>query len=206
MDGVGGAGAGEPTFTIAVATPAGYVPTLSNQGGNDALDSDLSGVTATTTEGTVNTSYDFGFVNQVPDVTPVITAVPNVMTGITHFNIFVQVTELLVVPTNGLITVRVPKDTRWVFDGPYDSTLTVLGGTPLNNPVWAYSQNTTQHIFTTTATIPAGGFSTFGFKALWNAGQTQGLYTITSQIDSFSGGENRIDNNSDAEKLDYFIN
>ena len=48
----------------AVATPAGYVPTLVDQGGNDALDSDPSGVTATTTEGTVNTSYDFGFVKR----------------------------------------------------------------------------------------------------------------------------------------------
>ena len=48
---------------------------------------------------------------------PVITAVPNVMTGITHFNIFVQVTELLAVPTNGLITVRIPKDIRWVLTG-----------------------------------------------------------------------------------------
>ena len=80
-----GAGAGEPTFTLAVATPATYAPTLANQGGNDALDSDPSGVTATTTEGTANTSYDFGFVQQVPDITPVITAVPNVMTGITHY-------------------------------------------------------------------------------------------------------------------------
>ena len=85
MDGVG---AGEPTFTIAVATPASYAPTLANQGSNDALDSDPSGVTATTTEGTANTIYDFGFVKQVPDITPVITAVPNVMTGITDFNIY----------------------------------------------------------------------------------------------------------------------
>ena len=70
---------------IAVATPAGYAPTLTNQGGNDALDSDPSGVTATTTEGTVNTIYDFGFVKQAPDITPVIRAVPNVMVGITDY-------------------------------------------------------------------------------------------------------------------------
>ena len=38
------------------------------------------------------------------------------------------------------------------------------------------------------------------------AGQTQGKYTITSQIIAGSGGENRIDNNVDAEVLDYFIN
>jgi hypothetical protein len=63
----------------------------------------------------------------------------------------------------------------------------------------------THHIFTTTSVIPAGSFSYFGFNAKWDAGQTRGIYTITSQIDSWSGGENRIDNNVDAEKLDYFI-
>jgi len=142
----------------------------------------------------------------VPDVTPIITAVPNVMTGITPFNLTVRVLELNNAPTVGLITVRIPKDLRWALAEPYDSTLTVLGVIPVNNAVWAYSQNATHHIFQTTTTIPAGASSTFGIKATWNAGQTQGQYTITSQIDSGSGGENRIDNNSDAEKLDYFIN
>jgi hypothetical protein len=54
--------------------------------------------------------------------------------------------------------------------------------------------------------IAAASFSTFGFHASWNAGYTAGKYTITSQIVSYSGGEIRIDNNVDAEKLDYFIN
>lgn len=141
-----------------------------------------------------------------PDITPIITAVPNVMTGITSFNIFVQVTELNGAPTAGLITVRIPKDIRWVLNGPFNTALTNLDGRPVNNPVWAYSQNATQHIFTTTASIAGGNFSTFGFRATWDAGLTQGNYTLTSQIDSWSGSENRIDNNSDAEKLDYFIN
>jgi hypothetical protein len=82
----------------------------------------------------------------------------------------------------------------------------VLGSVAVNNAAWSYSENDTHHIFQTTQTIPAGGFSTFGIKALWNAGPTEGQYTITAQIDSWSGGENRIDNNSDAERLDYFIN
>ncbi len=54
-----GAGTGEPIFNISVATPAGYVPTLTDQGGDDT-DSDPNGVTATVTEGANNTSYDFG--------------------------------------------------------------------------------------------------------------------------------------------------
>ena len=207
--------AGKGTCTVPQTIPIGgsYACEYTVFLASESLTPHYNVVTASAADIAGNTTTDdddetvtFDDIKLVPDITPVITAVPNVMTGITHFNIYVQVTELLGVPTNGLITVRIPKDMRWVFDGPYDPSLTVLGGTPLNNPVWAYSQNATQHIFTTTAMIPAGGYSTFGFKALWDAGQTQGLYTITSQIDSLSGGENRIDNNSDAEKLDYFIN
>ena len=141
----------------------------------------------------------------IPDVTPIISAVPNVMHGETNFYITVRVTELNLTNTNGLITVRVPKDTRWILDGPYDSGLTTLGVTPLNNSDWAYSDDGTSHIFTTTSVISAGGFSYFGFNAIWSAGATEGEFTITSQIDSFSGGEDRIDNNVDAEQLDYFI-
>ena len=64
----------------------------------------------------------------MPDVTPVITATPNVMHAIQNFNITVRITELNAVDTDGLITVRIPKDVRWVFDGPYDDTLTTLNG------------------------------------------------------------------------------
>ncbi len=141
----------------------------------------------------------------LPDVTPVITAVPNVMNGVTNFYITVQITELNNVNTSGTITVKIPKDTRWVLDGAYDPNLTTLGSTTLNNNVWSYSSDATYHIFTTNSVISAGSYSYFGFRAIWNAGQTVGIYTITSQIVEGSGGENRIDNNVDAEKIDYFI-
>ncbi|MBP8261637.1 MAG: hypothetical protein KA118_18460, partial [Verrucomicrobia bacterium] len=142
---------------------------------------------------------------EVPDVTPVITAVPNIMHGPEEFYITVRVTELNRVDTCGPITVRIPKDIRWVLAPGYDPALTMLGSTALNNSVWSYSQSDTHHIFTTTSVISAGGYSYFGFNATWDAGQTRGIYTITSQIDSWSGGEERIDNNVDAEKLNYFI-
>jgi hypothetical protein len=83
--------------------------------------------------------------------------------------------------------------------------LTILGSTPLNNSVWSYSSDATNHIFTTSSVIAANSFSTIGFKAKWDAGFTKGIYTLTSQILAGSGGENRIDNNVDAEKIDYFI-
>ncbi|MEN8251549.1 MAG: hypothetical protein ABFS32_21675, partial [Bacteroidota bacterium] len=144
-------------------------------------------------------------VTELPDITPIITAVPNVMYGPTDFYVTVRITELNFVDTDGLITVRIPKDNRWVFDGPYDPNLTLLGSTDLNNIDWTYFDNATHHIFTSTTVIPAGSYSYFGFNTSWDSLQTTGIYTITSQIDSYSGGEERIDNNVDAEKLDYFI-
>ena len=140
-----------------------------------------------------------------PDVTPVITASPNVMNGVTSFNIFIEITELNQVNTNGLIEVRVPKDIRWTFDGLYDETLISLGGIELNNSDWTYTEEEDNHLFSFSTVIPSGSFSMIGFKAIWDAGQTQGAYTITSQIQEGSGSENRIDNNVDAEKVDYFI-
>jgi hypothetical protein len=84
--------------------------------------------------------------------------------------------------------------------------LTSLGSTPLNNSVWSYSSNANYHIFSSSSVISKNNFSTFGFVAGFNPGSTTGYYTLTSQIISGSGGEYRIDNDVDAEKLDYFIN
>jgi uncharacterized repeat protein (TIGR01451 family) len=191
------------TLTTAVLPP-NWISTGEHVGagpGNDGtVDSKL--MVATTTAGVM--AANFGIV-KVPDITPIITAVPNVMHGITSFYITVRVTELNIANTSGLITVRIPKDTRWILNGPYDPNLTQLGSTILNNADWSYSQDGTHHIFTTSAVITAGGFSYFGFYAKWDAGATRGVYTITSQIDSWSGNENRIDNNVDSERLDYFI-
>jgi hypothetical protein len=141
----------------------------------------------------------------VPDVTPNITATPNIMYGTTSFNLTIAVTELNSKNTNGLITVIIPKDSRLTFT--YDGTLTELGFTSLENSKWTYSNaNAFYHIFTTTDVIPANGVSTFGMRATFAPGSTRGKYTITSTIVSGSGGENRTNNNVDAETLDYFAN
>ncbi|MEI8049697.1 MAG: hypothetical protein WCI92_20165, partial [Bacteroidota bacterium] len=191
------------SLTIAVL-PSDWISTGEHVGagsGDDGtIDSKLLVFTSTSGVAEAN----FGII-KVPDITPVITAIPNVMHGATNFNITVRVTELNVVNTNGLITVRIPKDTRWVLNGPFNQSLTILGSIPVSNAVWTYSEDGSYHIFTTNSVITAGSFSTFGFAATFNPGYTRGKYTIISQIESWSGGENRISNNVDAEKLDYFI-
>lgn len=155
---------------------------------------------------TVTDTDDEIVLAELPDLTPIITAIPNIMQGNTVFNLSVRVTELNSINTNGLITVKIPKDSRLSFYEPYNPNRTMLGTIPVNNSDWSFSEDATYYIFTSTEAIQAGGFSTFGFVAQFDPGQTKGVYTVTSQIESGSGGEIRIDNNVDSEKLDYFIN
>jgi hypothetical protein len=154
----------------------------------------------------VETQANFGIV-QAPDITPVITAQPNVMNGPTDFNIRVQVNELYQKDTEGTIVVRIPKDARWSLREAFDGNLVELDGVSLENNKWTHSENETQHIFTTVnpgVVIPAGGLSRFGIKARWVAEAQEGIYTISVQVDSFSGNEIPINNNSDADKIDFF--
>jgi hypothetical protein len=140
-----------------------------------------------------------------PDVTINLTMTPNVMHGISTFNATVKVTELNSVNTNGTITVRIPKDSRVTF--AYNSALTSIGFTDLNNNMWTYNgTNPFFHVFTTTSVITAGGSSTFGFVGSFNPLNSDGKYTMTSTISSGSGSENRTTNNNDAELADYFHN
>ena len=140
-----------------------------------------------------------------PDVTPNITITPNVMLGVSPLNVTVKVTELNSVNTNGTITVRIPKDSRVTFT--YNSALTSIGFTDLNNNMWTYNgTNPFFHVFTTTSVITAGGSSTFGFVGSFNPLNTNGKYTMTSTISSGSGSERKTTNNNDSESVDYFFN
>jgi hypothetical protein len=141
----------------------------------------------------------------VPDLTPNISATPNIMTGTTQFYLTVKVTELYNVSTSGLVTVFIPRDPRLTFT--YNNALTSLGFTTLNNSVWNYdSSNPIFHIFTTSSVIAAASTSTFGMLATFTPGNTMGQYTLTSTIASGSGGEVKTTNNNDAESIDYFSN
>lgn len=139
-----------------------------------------------------------------PDLTPTLIVSPNIMHGVTDFDLIVRVTELNLTNTSGLITIRIPRDPRWILTNGFVPSLTLLGSTPLNNSAWTYSSDAINHIFTSSAVIPAGGFSTFGFKGTFDPGNSRGIYTITSQLVSGGGGEVNVSNNVDSEKIDYF--
>ncbi len=142
--------------------------------------------------------------NCAPDLTSTITLSPNVAHGVTIFDLIVRVTELNSVNTNGAITIHIPKDQLWGISGSYDPSLTILGTTSLDNNKWAYSEDAVNHIFTSSTTILAGGFSTFGFRISFNPGSSMGTNPITSQVVSGGGGEVQVSNNSDSEQTGLF--
>ncbi|HNQ38510.1 MAG TPA: SprB repeat-containing protein, partial [Prolixibacteraceae bacterium] len=140
-----------------------------------------------------------------PDITITLTASPNIFKGETLFNVVVRISELNGIETSGPISVVLPKDGRWSLEGNYDPVLTLLGSEALQNADWSYvADDPDYHIFSTSAAITSHASSTFGFRARFDAGKTKGVYTITGQIISGGGNENRVNNNADSEKLNYF--
>lgn len=180
----GGTNVPDPT---AVASGSYYIFYLSDEG-----------CYSTSTEVTVT-------INTCPaDITPTLIVNPNIMHGITTFNLTVRVTELNNVNTEGPIIVHIPKDSRWILTDGYLPSLAVLGTTNLDNIDWSYASDEINHVFTSSTSIQDGGYSTFGFRVTFDPGNTRGVYTITSQIVSGGGGEVRVNNNADSEKIDYF--
>ena len=142
----------------------------------------------------------------LPDLTPNITTIPNIITDTMNFNVIVRVQELDNAPTNGSeILVRIIKDTRITFT--YNPALTSIGFSAVQNTVWTYDgSDPFFHIFRSNTIIAANGASTFGFVANFNpGGKSRGKYTMTASLNSGSGGETKTNNNQDAEVLDYLF-
>ena len=185
--------------------PVSWIHTGEHQGAGPGSDGIADGLLSIQLDGSSDlVQVNFGVV-KLPDVTINITASPNIMNGVTDFDVLIKVTELNGVNTNGPITVFVPRDSRWTLKDGFFTTLTFLGVSALNNDLWIFDGSDPDYLkFVCDEVIPGGHYLTLGFKATFNPGSTKGVYTITSQLVSGSGGESRISNNSDAEKLDYF--
>jgi hypothetical protein len=139
-----------------------------------------------------------------PDVTVTIIVSPNIMHGTTIFDVIVQVTELNLINTSGQITVNIPRDSRWILTDGFVQSLTIIGTTPVNNSIWAYSSDAINHIFTTSGVITAASYARFGFRVTFSPGSANGSTPVTSQLVSGSGGEIKVNNNADSEKIDFF--
>jgi len=142
-----------------------------------------------------------------PDLSPTTTILPGNIAGQSAVEAAIKVSEVENVATDGsIITVRVPSDPRLVF--VWDIGLTQAALVPVQNSDWNYlGDNGIVHSWTFNGTgliIAAGGNSAFGFQSFYDPQATDGQTTITATILPFSGGECKILNNTDSERLVYF--
>ncbi len=83
-----------------------------------------------------------------------------------------------------------------------------LKGVDINNSIWQLDATTSSgyYIFSTDAVILGEGTAALGFTMLFSPGASNGKTSITATILGGSGGETRVNNNADAEGVDYFMN
>ena len=138
-----------------------------------------------------------------PDLTPIIFARPSTQYGTTNFTVVVELYELFSVPTSGTITVKITRDSKVTLTFPAGATS--VGSKMVQNGAWTFSASDPSfYVLTTTQAVAAGGKLAFGLNGVLTPNATSGVLTMTSVIVAGSGGELRIDNNSDADKIDYF--
>jgi len=145
--------------------------------------------------------------NLCPDLSPVMTILPGNIAGMSAVEVAIEVVELNAVDTDGgAIIVRMPSDPRLVF--VWDIALTQAALVPVQNANWNYlGDNGFVHTWTYSGpnqVILAGMRSALGFQSFYDPQATDGQTTLTATIIPFGGGECKIINNTDSERLVYF--
>ncbi|WP_420147082.1 hypothetical protein [Spirosoma sp.] len=144
-------------------------------------------------------------VKPAPDLTPVVYVTPTIQYGSSTFSIVVDVFELNGSPTNPgrKITAYINKNTYAQVQ--FDATAQSVGGRPVANSAWNLDDsNPDYYILSTAAGVEGGGSLSFGLLVKLTPGGTSGIYSVGATISPSSGGELRVTNNVDVDKITYF--
>lgn len=137
-----------------------------------------------------------------PDLTAVLYARPSPVNGTTNITLVVDVLEMNSAATTAPVTVRITKDALTSFS--FAAEANSVGERSVLNNVWAFTNNPNYYVLTTDQVIAPGDKLSFGLYGVLNPGATVGLLSISAVISVGSGGESKVNNNSDADKLEYF--
>ena len=167
-----------------------------------SLSAGAYGVSVTDSEGcTATTSVS---VTTAPDLTATLYARPSSTYGTNTISLVVDLTEINSVPTSGPVTVYITKDTKAPLS--FSATGTSVNNRPVQNNAWSFdgTSNESFYILTTTQVIPANGVLSVGLQGTVIPGATEGVLTLSATLESGSGNELRINNNTDSDKIQYF--
>lgn len=139
----------------------------------------------------------------VPDLVALITINPDVVRSNTPITAFIDIVETKNVPTSGIITVRVLKETSFVHF-KFNPTATSIDNNNVQNADWSFDDTTNPHfyIFKSTKVIAAGKMSTIGLTGLFTT-TISGRSGIGVTILKGSGGEVNHLNNSASTAISY---
>lgn len=214
---------GTSTSVVITATPSltiapGKTLTLTASGADSYTWSTGISATRITTTPTSTTAYSVtgtsgtcsvvasvtATVINAPDLTPLIYARPSTAYGTTGVSVVVDVTELFGVGTSGTITIGLTKDPRVALS--FSTTARSVAGRSVQNPLWNFDDksNDSYYLLTTTTPISAEDMLSFGLTGILTPGATTGVLTVSAVILSNSGGDFRVRNNVDADKVEYF--
>lgn len=139
----------------------------------------------------------------VPDLVGLITINPDIIRNGMPIAAIIDVVETKKVPTSGLITVYVQKETSFVHF-KFNPTATSIGSSNVQNADWSFDDTTNPrfYILTSRKVIAGGKMSTIGLTGLFTT-TSEGKSGISVTILKGSGGEINHLNNSASTAVSY---
>ena len=142
-------------------------------------------------------------VELAPDLIPILYVQPTTVYGTANISVVVKVSELNNVATTGAVVITFAKDPLLTLS--FDPNQTLIGGQPVQNSGWVFDSSD-PNVYTLTNSQPnaANNSRSVGLTGQLLPGNTKGNLGVSMIVQGAGIGELRVNNNSDAEKIDYF--
>ncbi|GAB4021314.1 beta strand repeat-containing protein [Spirosoma koreense] len=137
---------------------------------------------------------------QLADLTLVLYARPSTARGNQPITVVVDVFEINGIPTSGPITLKIAKDANLTLS--FDGSLSSVGGQPVQNSQWTFGGLSGGYYTLTSSGVLSGTSSSVGLTGTLLGGSSTGVVTVSGIV--LGGGEAALDNNTDADKIEYF--
>lgn len=142
--------------------------------------------------------------NCQPDLQATMLMDQNSIQGASCLELMMQIDEVAGSPTcaNAPIIVTLAKDINFTIR--YSEFASSLGQKTVSNKDWNYKQSATHHIWTyKRSNLRGNGRTTIGFTGIYNPRFPRGSTSFTMSIQSGSGGEISINNNTSVVNLEF---
>ncbi|GAB4038615.1 hypothetical protein GCM10028774_37460 [Spirosoma jeollabukense] len=139
----------------------------------------------------------------VSDLVPLLYVSPGLVYGPSSVSVIVSVVNVGALATNGPINLRISRDPMLQLSLP--ASATTVGSRTVQNAQWSLdSSDPDVYVLRTSQVIGSGSQLSVGLVGSLVVGNTRGQLSVSAVVEGGSGGEVRITNNVDAEKMDYF--